>query len=224
MTRLLASGAIVGPVLFTLAWIVLGLVSPGYTMWDIVIPSYSWISQPISGLGLGVTGPYMNAAFIIGGVLLFAGILGIVRDLTELPPRERRAIGVLFALAPVGMVVAGVFTLESFFLHFIGFLLSIGSLVVSFLVAGRALSRIPRLRALGRGLIVASPLTLVLLVISQLTFDPTSAGANVGIAGITQRILILEVLAWFVALGILTLTRPARSPVSVSGRLSIAGM
>ena len=209
MTRLLASGAIVGPILFTLAWLVLGFVSPGYTMWDTVIPSYSWISQPVSGLGLGVTGPYMNAAFITSGVLLFAGILGIVRDLTELTPRERWSIGALFSLAPVGMVVAGVFTLESFFLHFIGFLLSIGSLVVSFVVAGRALDRVPRLRALGRGLIVASPLTLVLLVISQLTFDPASAGANVGIAGITQRILILEVFVWFVALGVLTLTRPA---------------
>ena len=52
-TRWLALGAIVGPVLFTLAWVVLGFLSPGYTAWGIRIAPYSPISQPISGLGLG---------------------------------------------------------------------------------------------------------------------------------------------------------------------------
>jgi hypothetical protein len=64
-TRLLSAGAIAGPVLFTVAWLLLGFVSPGYTMFDIRIEEYSAISQPISGLGMGVTAPYMNAAFVL---------------------------------------------------------------------------------------------------------------------------------------------------------------
>src|SRR5256885_16376039 len=73
MTRVMTLGALVGPVLFTMSWLVLGAVSPGYTMWDIVVRSYSPIAQPISGLGLGVTGPFMNAAFVASAALLFAG-------------------------------------------------------------------------------------------------------------------------------------------------------
>ena len=33
----LALGAIVGPVLFTLVWIILGFLSPGYTAWGVRI-------------------------------------------------------------------------------------------------------------------------------------------------------------------------------------------
>ena len=51
----------------SLAWFVLGFLSPGYTIFGTVIAPYSPISQPISGLGLGTTGPFMNAAFVLGG-------------------------------------------------------------------------------------------------------------------------------------------------------------
>ena len=59
--RWLALGAIAGPVLFTLAWFVLGFLSPGYRLFGTLISPYSPISQPISGLGLGPTAPFMNA-------------------------------------------------------------------------------------------------------------------------------------------------------------------
>src|SRR5260370_41080773 len=57
-----------GPILFTLGWFVLGFISPGYTMWGSRIAPYSAISQPLSGLGLGPTGPFMNATFILSGL------------------------------------------------------------------------------------------------------------------------------------------------------------
>src|SRR5690242_15877093 len=77
MARWLALGAVIGPTLFTLAWLVLGYISPGYTAWGIRVAPYSPISQPISGLGLGPTGPFMNAAFVVNGLLLLAGVLGV---------------------------------------------------------------------------------------------------------------------------------------------------
>ena len=71
--RWLALGA--GPVLFTLAWFVLGFLSPGFTIFGTVIEPYSPVSQPISGLGLGSTAPFMNAAFVLA-----------VRWCSEIPP------------------------------------------------------------------------------------------------------------------------------------------
>ena len=79
-----ALGAVAGPVLFTLGWFVLGFISPGYTMWGTRIAPYSVISQPLSGLGLGPTGPLMNTAFILGGLLMVAGAVGIFRSISEL--------------------------------------------------------------------------------------------------------------------------------------------
>ena len=75
--RLLALCAAAGPVLFTLAWLILGFVSPGFTMWDVTIAPYLPLSAAISGLGLGPTGPWMNAAFVASGLLIAIGAVGV---------------------------------------------------------------------------------------------------------------------------------------------------
>ena len=80
-SRRLALGAIAGPALFTAAWLILGFASPGYTVSGTWISPYSPISQPISGLGLGKTAPYMNTAFVVSGLLLLAGVIGVARSL-----------------------------------------------------------------------------------------------------------------------------------------------
>lgn len=36
-TRWLTLGAVIGPILFTLTWIILGFISPGYPLWDLWI-------------------------------------------------------------------------------------------------------------------------------------------------------------------------------------------
>ena len=41
----------------------------------------------------------------------------------------------------------------------------------------------------------------MLVIVSFATFDPIKAGAGVGVAGLTERLLIIEVGAWFVAMG-----------------------
>jgi hypothetical protein len=107
---------------------------------------------------------------------------------------------VLLALSGLGSVVDGIFTLESFFAHFIGFALAC-STVLSFPIAGILLRRIPRWHRLGNGLLLAGPLTLALVALYFLTFSPTVAGAEAGVAGLTERILVLEIQAWYVALG-----------------------
>jgi len=209
MTRYLALGMVAGSVLFTLAWFVLGFLSPGFTIFGTVIEPYSPISQPLSGLGLGVTGPYMNAAFVLSGLLILVGVIGVFRGMTGLDAAAGRLCTVLLALSPLGMVIDGLFTLESFLLHMLGFLMGSGSLVVSFLFVGRKLRRVPGWERFGSWLILASPLTLALFVLSFTTYDQAAAAAGLGIAGLAERILAVEVSSWFVALGWLGFRRPA---------------
>ncbi len=208
-TRWLALGAVAGPALFTFSWLILGFLSPGFTIFGTLIAPYSAISQPISGLGLGPTAPFMNSAFVLSGVLLMAGVIGVFGTMrTSSRPALRWACATLLALSPLGLMVAGIFTLEEPLPHLIGFLLATGTPVLSFLVAGVFLRGLPRWRRFGSWLLLGSPLTLVLVVLFFLTFDPAAAGAGLGVAGLTQRILALEVLAWFVAMGWLAFRRP----------------
>ncbi len=205
--RWLALGAVVGPVLFTLAWFILGFLSPGYTAWGTRIAPYSPISQGISGLGLGITAPYMNTAFVLCGLLLLAGAVGIFQGIREMGAVARWSCTVLLALSALGSVVDGIFTLESFLPHMVGFLLGIASPVLSFVVIGLLLRRVHSFRRFGSWLLLGSPLTLVLLVLYFLTFSPTVAGTQTGVAGLTERILAVEVQAWFVAMGWLAFRR-----------------
>ena len=196
----------IGAGLFTVAWFALGLISPGYRLFDLVIEPYSAISQPVSGLGLGVTGPWMNAAFVLGGILILVGMLAVAASW----PRTRLGIAslVLTSLVGLGMIIDGVFTLEAVMLHLVGFLLAVVLPAVGFVLGGIALRRIrPRLATL---LLVAGPLALALFVVFQVIFDPYSAGDNTGVAGLVQRVLITVVLATVSVLGIAAArTRPA---------------
>lgn len=210
VARWLALSAVAGPVLFTLAWIVLGFLSPGYTLWGQRIAPYSPVSQPVSGLGLGSTGPFMNVAFVLSGLLVIAGVIGIFQT-TKTSSRvgTRRACTVLLILSPLGSVIDGIFTLESSgFIHLVvGFLLGCLTPVVSFLVAGLVFRRVPGFRRFGTWLLLGSPLTLVLLILFFLTFNAVASGANQGVAGLTERLLIVEIQAWYVTMGVLAFRR-----------------
>ncbi len=199
-TRWLALGALAGQLLFTLAWFVLGFVSPGFTIFGTHIAPYNAITTPLSGLGLGSTAPFMNAAFIVSGLLTLAGVTGIFTSLRELSDRARWTCILLFSLSPLGMIVDGIFTLQSFMPHMLGFLLGALTPVIGFLVAGRYLRRMPRWRRFGTLLIIGSPLTLVLLVLTLATFSIAAVAAGQGVAGLTERILVLEISAWISAL------------------------
>jgi hypothetical membrane protein len=179
--RLLALGAVLGPILFTVSWLVLEAVSDGYTLWDHTFTDYSPISQSISGLGVGATAPYMNTAFVASGLLLIAGVFGVMST-TSPGRRIPRATTVLLALTGVGQVMCGVFTLRAIMPHMLGFLLAVGTPVVSFLLAGRHFRGVPGCRHFGTGLFVGSPVTLVLLVAYFMAFKPTADGAEHGIA------------------------------------------
>ena len=192
MTRLstLRLATPIGAVLFTLAWIVLGAISPGYQLFDLVIDDYSPISQPISGLGLGVTGPWMNTAFILSGILITTGLLA---TLPAVRGSRLRTVGlVLVAFLGVGMIIDGIFTLESVMLHLVGFLLGIPVPAVGLVLLGLGWWR--ERRALAITLIAGGVVTMGLFALFMATFDPYSAGDNTGISGVIQRTLVTVTL------------------------------
>jgi hypothetical protein len=152
--RWMALGAIAGPVLFTTAWLVLGLVSPGFTIFGTEITPYSPISAGISGLGLGPTGPYMNVAFVLTGLLLGVGVVGAMHRIPQLSARARWTCTVLLCLTPLGSIIDGLYTLESFFPHFVGAGLGFGSPIVTFVVVGLLLRRIPGWRKFANRLLL----------------------------------------------------------------------
>jgi hypothetical membrane protein len=201
--RLAALGAVAGPVLFTLAWLVLGFLSPGYTIYGTRIAPYSPISQPVSGLGMGVTAPYMNAAFVLGaGLLTMIGVVGVFATLRVYGGRVRRAVCAgMLCLSPLGLGLCGIFTIEDPLVHLVGFLLFVLTPMISFPVAAIFLRRIPGWRRFSTALLVAVPVTVAMLAWFFLSYDQAAITVGQGISGIPERLLLIEVQAWFVALG-----------------------
>jgi len=208
--RWLALGTVAGPILLTLAWIVLGLMRPATkNEWGVSGGITGMITQPFSGLGIGSNGFLFNAAFLLNGLLILAGVFGVFQTIEASGrPAARRACAVLLSLSGLGSVMCAIFTLESFFLHMTGFILGCGIPVLSFLATGFFLRGIPRWRRFGTRLLLGSPLTLLLLVLFFLTFHYDTMAAGLGVAGLTERILVIEVQAWYVAMGWLAFRRP----------------
>jgi hypothetical protein len=149
----------------------------------------------------------MNAAFVLCGVSMMAGVASIFRGIQEMGSVARWICTVLLALSCLGAVVDGVFTLDSLFLHAMGFVLGVCTEVVGFPIVGIFLRRVPRWRRFGSWLLLGGPLTLALVILYFATFSPTAAGAETGVAGLTERILVIELQGWYVALGWLAFRR-----------------
>jgi len=201
VARWLAFGAIAGPVLFTFAWILLGFVSTGYTLWGVHVAHYSPVQQQISALGVGNTAPFMNATFIITCFLLILGTIGIFRVIRhDLSAPAHKLCLALWLLPGIGSITDGLFTFEHFFEHFIGFGLSLMS-IFAFTCTGLLLRRATDAKPIAYGLVIAGPLTVVLTVLYFATFTPTATGQLTGIAGLTERLLVTEILLWYALMG-----------------------
>jgi len=96
-TTLLLAGGVAGPILFVLAFTVLGAIHPGYTP----------MRQFVSLLSLSDDGWTMTLAFLVSGCLVIAGAVGIRRSIRTGP--GCRWIPRLTGAAGVGLVVAGIF-------------------------------------------------------------------------------------------------------------------
>jgi hypothetical protein len=83
--------------------------------------------------------------------------------------------------------------------------------VVSFPVTGLYLRSVPGWHRFGNRLLLASAITLVLFIVYNLSFSQAAVAAGHGVAGLTQRVLFVEILGWFVAMGWLAYRRATAS-------------
>jgi hypothetical protein len=219
LARWLALGAVAAAVTINLGWVVLGLLRPEVaSSWGTNGGLTGTLTSPISGLGVPPNGvpvagtgyTLFDVVFVLTGVLLLAGVVGIGRCVRAADGRRLlgpRAVALL-ACCPVGIAICGVFTLHALAMHMLGYALAAATPVAGFLVAGRRLRTDARWRRVGSVLLfVASPLTLVVLVGYLSSFDMATVEASRGVAGLTSRLVVLDVTAWFAALGWLAFRR-----------------
>ncbi len=190
--RWLSLGAIAGPVLVDIVWLVLGWLRPGY----------SPLGQQISDLGLGYTAPFMNTAFVLSGILLLVGVAGIFWSLRrDVGITARVVCAFLLALSPLGHIIVGLFTENALTGHIIGAALGFLAPVVAFLVTGIVLRRSPYWRRIGNWLLLASLLTLVLVFVF-FQFAPANAPfVSAGLGGLAERAMTIQMHIWYVILG-----------------------
>jgi hypothetical membrane protein len=202
-------GAVAGPVVFTISFVLLGRQ-----------PGYDPVRQQISVLAVLPGGAWLDVAFVACGLLMIVGVLGLAGSLfAPLDRSRRRAVVALLSVMPVGMVGCGCFPIDgSTPLHFVGANAVFLGPVLAFPATGAVLLRVPRLRTLGVALLVAGAVT-ALAVAGYLTGAPTPADfrslAGGGTLGLRERIAGEEIVAWYAGLGVLGVVagrRPAPSP------------
>ena len=190
----LALGAVAGPILFIVASFALAPTQPGYSV----------VTRPVSALAIGPHGEYMRAAFLIDGLLVTAGVIAIFSRLgTQFGAVSRWIAPGLLLISPLGVLWAGIFTMDRLDLHNIGAQMALATPVVTFPVVGLLLRRAPRWRRFGTLLMLGGPFTILLLVgfRTSVPLAELRSGMGGGLMGLWQRALGIEVLGWFVALG-----------------------
>jgi hypothetical protein len=210
LSNQLALGAVVGPIVFTVAWVALGVLQPiSRNTYGIMGGIAGAITNPISGLGVGPHADLFNAAFIGCGAITLVGVLGAFLTFPGSAKRRLLCAGLL-SLSPIGLAMAGVYTIAaSIPAHSFAAALAFLAPVGGFVVAGWLFRETRELRTFGGVLLFAGPLTFFLLLVFAVTFDPLRVAAGEGIAGLTERILMLEIDACYVALGWLAFRRAA---------------
>jgi hypothetical membrane protein len=187
-TRLLASGGVIGPLIFVVASTIAGFLRPGY----------SPLHQAISDLGVGPRAWLLNVPLIVMGLLLIACSAAILRTLgPALGDPWRWVCPGLLAMPGLGFAWAGIFTEApaTVTLHWVvGMpLVAIGS-IAGFLITGIRLRRLDSWRGIGTYSIAASLASLALIMIMFGTW-------TLGIGGLTERVFFLEIMAWYVIVG-----------------------
>jgi len=167
--RWLVLGGIVGPLWFTVAYHIAGIIREGY----------SSIQQPISDLGIGSNAWLLNLPLIaLGGFFAFFA-LGFYRLAPDFANKKRWSLalalfGILFCCAGVfpESDPAGPLTLTGF-LHFaLGMYLGMPLLVTTLFKIGSRLRKLPAWRQFGRYTILTARLMILCFPLMSLTFAP----------------------------------------------------
>jgi hypothetical membrane protein len=193
----LAAGGIVGPVQFAILFTILGLLRPGYSPAD----------QAISDLGIADNAWVLNLSLVVLGALLIGLSAAFYRVLSGTGAQVLRlsAAGSL-ALVGVGYAVAGTFPETNPVHYLVGATLIYVGAPLGFLLAGVVFVRASgRWRAWGLYSFGSAFATVVLVALTFWVFSSytfVQGATPVGrYGGLMERLLFVEILAWYVAVG-----------------------
>jgi hypothetical membrane protein len=192
--RWLALGGVAGPLLFVVVFTLAGFLRPGY----------SPIHQAVSDLGVGPNGWLVDVSCVINGLLLLGFAAGFALSMRPILSRGWLWSNVaLLPLHGLGLALAGIFTEapSTLPIHILAAYLAFFGSVVAFLVVGLALSRNTQWRRWGISFLLASLVTLVLIVIMDWVFTPGTPLASMQLGGLMERVVLIESEVWYVALG-----------------------
>ena len=212
--RLCAVAGIVGPVLFTVTF----LVQEQFRR-----DEYSPIAEPVSALEAGPNGWIQQLNFVVFAVLLFAFAVGLHHGVQ--PARFGIAGPALIAWGGVGLVLAAVFSLrvdvsgatyDPTGLHYVSGPIVFASIGVGLVVLSRRLARDPSWRNLAGYTLGTGVAVVVLFVAFGLLVRPDGAPLH-DYLGLAQRATLAVWLPRVVILAVrlLRLTRDARAAVDV---------
>ncbi len=182
-----------------MTWVSLGLARP----------DYSAVGEPISGLGVGPGAPLMNGAFALLGLLTAAGALGKFFLLRELGAADRWLAGGALSLSGLGCVLCGVFTWQARTLHIMAATAGFGGPIIAFFVAGRAMLQSAVWRRVGTWLLGGAAFTLLLAAGFLILYCNDGTVGGVRVLGLFERVLLLHIQTWYVALALLVTQRVA---------------
>lgn len=192
--RYLAAAGVVGPVLYTVAWLVLGFLDP----------TYSHLRDPISNLS-AIGAPYalvMTSIILVFALLIIVFAYGLHRGLPPgfwAGPAALAIAGVGYvgiAFAPLNLASTG----DPNVPHTISASVTVFALILAPVLLFRRLRRDPKWRNLGGYSIAATVVALAFAVMASLP-------AFAGLEGLMQRLVTAVLLAWMFVIAIRLYTR-----------------
>jgi hypothetical membrane protein len=187
-------GGVINPIAFVLAYTVAGILRPGY----------SPIHQAISDLGIGSNGSLMDTIAVVHALLLMAFAVGFA-----LLMRQVLTVGwlwfgtALLVLRGLAQVTTAIYTEApaTVAIHSLATIVALVSMISAFIVIGLGLRRNIQWRAWGTYSLVAALVTLLLVAVEFWAFRPGTPLAPARVGGLMERVLSVEMLAWYVVFG-----------------------
>lgn len=193
LARLLALGGIVGPIVFIAAFTIAGAIRPGY----------SPIHRAISALGTGATGWQEDVPALILGVMLLCFTASFVLLMRTVMAKTSLVLStILLTVFALVWITVAIFTSApaTVGIHTIASIVGEIAVLVAFVLVGSALRKAPGWRGWSAYSLIAGAVTLIILVVTYIAARP-SIPASLRLGGLTERIMVIEILIWFVAFG-----------------------
>jgi hypothetical membrane protein len=194
IARWLALGGVVGPIFFVAAVTIVGALRP----------DYSPISEAISALGTGANGWQEDMPAIILGLLLLAFMVSFFLAMRSVLSTASRIIGtILLAIVGLVWITVGIFTAapSTRTVHSIASVIGEIAAIAALFVIGIGLRAAPAWRAWSIYTIVTAAVALVTLLLTFIT-SQRALSTSVRIGGLMKRLLVVEILLWFVVFAV----------------------